>query len=105
MINFIGEVMKRYMEKTVLGFSVVLLSASLLTACNTVEGTAVGLGRTATGAVAGAGKDIHAVERTMTPGHKKAVHHKAHKKAVHHKAHKKTHHKAMKKDTEVKAAQ
>lgn len=62
-----------YKEKTRLGLGIVLLGASLLTACNTVKGTAVGVehtavgvGQTAEGAVVGAEKDIHAV------GHKTA---------------------------------
>lgn len=81
--------MNRYMEKTVLGLGVILVSASLLTACNTVKGTAVGVektaigvGQTATGAVVGAEKDIHATEKAMMPAHKKTMHHKAHHKAM-----------------------
>ena len=81
--------MNRYMEKTVLGLGVILVSASLLTACNTVQGTAVGVehtaagvGQTVTGAVVGAGKDIHATEQAIVASHKKAVHHKAHHKAM-----------------------
>ena len=57
-----------YIEKTVLGLGIVLLSTSLLTACNTVkdttvgvEHTAVGVGQTVEGAAVGAGKDINAV--------------------------------------------
>ena len=74
------------MEKTILGLGVVLVSASLLTACNTlkgaadgVESTAVGVGQTVTGTVVGAEKDIKATEKAVT------THHKAHKKAQHKK--------------------
>ncbi len=81
--------MNCYMEKTVLGLGVILVSASLLTACNTVQGTAVGVGHTAagigqtvTGAVVGAGKDIHATEKAIVAPQKKAVHHKPHHEAT-----------------------
>ena len=96
--------MNRYMEKTILGLSVVLVSASLLTACNTVKGTANGIehtavavGQTVTGTVVGAEKDVKATEKAMKPAHK-AAHKKAMKK-VHHKAH----HKTMKKMDEKPA--
>ena len=108
------------MQKTIMGLGVVLVSASLLTACNTVkdtatgiEHTAAGVGQTVTGAFVGAGQDVKATEKAVTTHHKaaKKAHHKAHKKAhhkahkkAHHKAHKKMHHKAMKKMDEKSAA-
>ncbi len=104
--------MKGTMQKTIMGLGVILVSASLLTACNTVkdtatgiEHTAAGVGQTVTGAFVGAGKDVKATEKAVTTHHKaaKKAHHKAHKKA-HHKAHKKMHHKAMKKMDEKAAA-
>ena len=89
--------MKRYMEKTVLGLGIVVIGASLLTACNTlqdaangVENTTVAIGKTVTGTVGGAKKDVNNAEKAVTAHHK--AHHKAHKKAHH-----KVHHKAMKK--------
>ena len=96
--------MNRYMEKTILGLGVILVGASLLTACNTVkdtatgvEHTAVGVGQTVTGAFVGAKKDVKATETAVVAHHK--AHHKAHKKAAH-KAHKKAHHKAHRKMAE-----
>lgn len=65
-----------YKEKTLLGLGIVLVGASLLTACNTVKGTAVGVehtavgvGQTATGAVVGAGKDIRKTARVIEDNH------------------------------------
>ncbi len=97
--------MNHYMEKTVFALGVVLVGASLLTACNAVQGTAtgledtaVGVGKTVTGTVVGAGKDINAVKQAMVPVRTKALH-----KAVHHITHHHAHDNAMTKSTVTSA--
>lgn len=65
----------------VTGLGVILLSTALLSGCNTVNGTAAGVvktasgvGQTVEGAAVGAEKDLHATEKAMTP--KKSAHYK-----------------------------
>ncbi len=72
--------MIRYKEKAAMALGVVLVSASLLTACNTaedtamgVENTANGVGQTVNGAATGAEQDLQATEKAMSPAHQAAV--------------------------------
>ncbi len=77
--------MKRYIERTVLGCGVILLSVSFLTACNTAQGLAVGTEKTVVGTVQGAETDVNSVAHAIAPTKSKA---KVNVKAQHH-AHKK----------------
>ena len=91
-VYFLGDCIVSYLNKGLLGVGVVLTSLSLLTACQTVEGTVLGAGK-------GAAADVRSVDNAMTPEAKKkaAVHHKAHHKAHHAtKHHHKAHHAATK---------
>ncbi len=55
------------------GLGIILVSATLLSGCNTIKGTtagvektASGVGQTIVGTVVGAGKDIQATEKAIT---------------------------------------
>lgn len=68
--------MKRYGKMILVGVSSILASAFMLTGCNTVKGTAVGVGQAVEDTAVGAERDINATEKAITPA-KKAHHKKA----------------------------
>jgi len=91
-VHYLGGFIVSYFRKGLLGVGVVLTGLSLLTACQTVEGT-----------FQGAKKDIATDEavmnRAVTPAHKTEMHKATHHKKAMHKA--KHHKKAMHKKADT----